>query len=71
MKQFEITVKIVVSVMDDETIDEAIGIASIYADMAVKYKSVGADRILEVNVREVDPHPPKPRMEPTNEFVNL
>jgi hypothetical protein len=52
MKQFEITVKILVSVDDVPGMSEvwAEDIAFDFADMAVKYKSVGADKILEIMV---------------------
>ena len=52
MKQFEITVKILVSVEDVPGMSEvwAEDIAFDFADMAVKYKSVGADKILEIMV---------------------
>jgi hypothetical protein len=56
MKQFEITVKIRVTVPDADSqaqYDEAMIIAQHYADMAMKYKSVGADEIVEVKAEEV------------------
>jgi hypothetical protein len=48
---YEITVKIQVSIDKGEhqaQLDEAMLIAQHYADMAIKYKSIGADKILEV-----------------------
>lgn len=56
MKQFDITVKIRVTVPDADPqaqYDEAMIIARHYADMATKYKSVSADEILEVKAKEV------------------
>ena len=55
MKQFEITVKIRVTIPDADPqaqYDEAMLIAQNYADMAMKYKSVGADEIIEVKAEE-------------------
>ena len=53
--QYEITVKIQVSIGKGEhqaQHDEAMMIAQYYADMAIKYKSIGADKILEVRAEK-------------------
>jgi len=59
MKQFEISVKILVSVPDDNSLgmsaDQWAGkVAGEYAMMALKYKSIGADEILEYTVKETE-----------------
>ena len=56
-KQFEITVKILVTVPEDgflrKTSEQwANQIASDYSKMAVNYANIGADEILEVTVKE-------------------
>ena len=52
VKQFEISVKVLVSInTDDENIME---IANQYAEMALKYKSIGAEKVLEVSAKEFD-----------------
>jgi hypothetical protein len=54
--QYEITVKIQVSIDKGEHQfhhDEAMLIAQHYADMAIKYKSIGADKILEVKAEKM------------------
>jgi len=56
MKQFDITVKIRVTVLDGDQQaqhEEAKIIAGQYADMALRYKSIGADEIVRVDVEEV------------------
>lgn len=60
MKQYEITVKILVSVPDDGSLgmnaDQWAGkIGAAYAEMALNYKSVGAEDILELTCTEVAP----------------
>lgn len=57
MKQYEITVKILVTVPDDNSLgmnaDQWAGkIGSAYADMALNYKSIAADDILELTCVE-------------------
>jgi hypothetical protein len=56
MKQFDLTVTIRVTVPDRgnvaEQLEEAEFIAQQYAQMALKYKSIGADEILRVDVEE-------------------
>lgn len=57
MKQFDITVTIRVTVEADFSMNEeqwAGKIAGDYANMALKYSSIGADDILEVNVKEAE-----------------
>lgn len=57
MKQYEITVKILVSVPDGDPQDqyrEAMWVANYYAEKAIKYKSIGADKIVEVIAKEVE-----------------
>ena len=57
MKQFDITVTIRVTIPDADSqaqYDEAMIIAQHYADMATKYKSVGADEIVEVTAKEAE-----------------
>jgi hypothetical protein len=56
-KQYEITVKILVTIPDADSqsqYDEAMIIARYYADMALKYKSVGADEVVEVTAKEAE-----------------
>ena len=56
MKQFDITVKIRVTVEDHRGMTEAEWadkIAKEYAEMALKYKSIGADQVVRVDVEEV------------------
>lgn len=56
MKQYEVTVKILVTVPDADTqaqYAEATIIAHHYADMALKYKSIGADEIVSVEAEAV------------------
>ena len=56
MKQFEITVKIRVTVSESDGMTEAEWadyIAKAYAEMAIKYKSIGADKVIRVDVEEV------------------
>lgn len=53
---YEITVKIQVSIGTGDhraQHDEAMLIAQYYADMAIKYKSIGADKILEVKAEKM------------------
>jgi len=56
MKQYDITVKIRVTVdagggrIEDEWADY---IAKSYAEMALKYKSIGADEVVRVDVEAV------------------
>ena len=57
MKQFEITVTILVSVPDDNSLgmnaDQwAAEIGSQYANLALTHKSIGAEDIQELTVRE-------------------
>lgn len=55
MKQFDITVTIRVTVPDADPqaqYDEAMIIANSYAEMAIRYRSVGADEIVEVKAEE-------------------
>ena len=57
MKQFDITVKIRVTVLEGDSLiqyQEACVIGNQYAEMALKYKSIGADEILEVTAKETD-----------------
>lgn len=57
MKQFDITVKIRVAVPDADPqaqYDEAMIIAQTYADMAIRYKSIGAEEIVEVTAKEAE-----------------
>ena len=57
MKQFDITVTIRVTIPDADSqsqYDEAMIIAQHYADMATKYKSVGADEIVAVTAKEAE-----------------
>ena len=58
-KQFEITVKILVSVPDDGALgmnaDQwANKIACDYAKMAINYRNIGAEKLLEVISKEVE-----------------
>jgi len=55
MKQFDITVKIRVTIPDADPqaqYDEAMIVARHYANLALAYKSVGADEIVEVTAEE-------------------
>ena len=55
-KQFEITVKIRVTIPDADVqakYDEAMIIARHYSNMAMQYKSVSADEIVEVKAEAV------------------
>ena len=55
MKQFDITVKIRVTIPDanpQAQYDEAMIVARHYANLALAYKSVGADEIVEVTAEE-------------------
>lgn len=57
MKQFDLTVKIRVSLLDADPqaqYDEAMIIARHYANMAMTYMSVGADEIVEVKAEVVE-----------------
>ena len=59
MKQFEITVKILVTVPDDNSLgmkaDQWAGkIAGDWANMALNYRNIGADEILEVTAKEAE-----------------
>ncbi len=54
MKQFDLTVTVRVTIPDADLVDqynEAMIIAQYYADMALKYKSISADEIVEVTVK--------------------
>ena len=56
MKQYDITVKIRVTVEDGGGMSEsewADYIAKSYAEMALKYKSIGADEVVRVDVEAV------------------
>ena len=56
MKQFDITVKIRVSVPTDSDItplEWAELIARDYSRMALQYKSIGADEVIRVDIEEV------------------
>ena len=56
MKQFDITVKIRVTVEDGGGMTEAEWadhIAKSYAEIALKYKSIGADKVVRIDVEEV------------------
>ncbi len=56
MKQFDISVKIRVTTTDSGGMSEsewANYIAQSYAEMALKYKSIGADDVIRVDVEEV------------------
>lgn len=57
MKQFDITIKIRVTVTEGGGMSEAEWanyIAQSYAEMALKYKSIGADEIVRVDVEETN-----------------
>lgn len=54
MKQYEITVKFLATVSDEDSYAEALWVAQTLAEMAIKYKSVGADKIVEVTAKEVE-----------------
>lgn len=56
MKQFDITVKIRVSVTNDSSMsaeDQAQMISQRYADMALNYKSIAADAVMKISVEKV------------------
>jgi alcohol dehydrogenase class IV len=56
MKQYELTVKILVTTVADNPQDqyrEAMWIANYYAEMAMKYKSISADKIVSVEAEAV------------------
>ena len=58
-KQYEITVKILVTVPDDNSLgmnaDQwANKIAGDYAKMAINYRNIGAEKLLEVITKEVE-----------------
>ena len=55
MKQYDITVKIRIDVLDADPAvqyNEALFVANHYAEMAMKYKSVGAVEIIEATAKE-------------------
>ena len=52
MKQYEITVKFLATVSDADSEAEALYVAQQLAAMAIRYKSVGADKIVEVTAKE-------------------
>lgn len=52
MKQFDITVTVRVTVSDADPQFEAMYIGNQFAEMALKYKSIGADEIVEVKAEE-------------------
>ncbi len=52
-KQYEITVKILVTVSDADPEAEAMWVAQTLAEMAIKYIGVGADKIVDISAREV------------------
>jgi hypothetical protein len=52
-KQYEITVKILATVSDVDPEAEAMWVAQTLAEMAIKYKSVGADKIVSISAKEV------------------
>lgn len=54
MKQYEITVKFLATVSDADPYAEALWVAQNLAEMAIKYKSVGADKIVEVTAKECE-----------------
>ena len=55
MKQYEITVKILVTVPDEPGMSDvwADEIANKYADIAKAYKSIGADKVLDIIVEPI------------------
>lgn len=53
MKQFDITVTVRVTVSDADPEFEALFIGNQFAEMSLKYKSIGADKIIEVIAKEV------------------
>jgi hypothetical protein len=53
-KQYEITVKFLATVSDADSEAEALYIAQQLAAMAIRYKSVGADKIVEVTAKECE-----------------
>jgi hypothetical protein len=54
MKQYDITVTVRVTVSDEDPQFEAMYIGNQLAEMSLKYKSIGADQILEVTAKEAD-----------------
>ena len=57
MKQFDITVTVRVTVPStilEEQYEDAYMIGNQYAEMATRYKSIGADKIVEVIVKETE-----------------
>jgi hypothetical protein len=53
-KQYEITVRFLVTVSDADPTAEALRVAQTLAEMAIKYKSVGADKIVETSAKEME-----------------
>ena len=56
MKQYDITVKIRIDVSDADPAaqyHEALYVANHYAEMAMKYKSIGAVKIIEAKAEEI------------------
>ena len=53
-KQYEITVKFLATVSDADPEAEALWVAQQLASMAIRYKSVGADKIVEVTAKECE-----------------
>jgi hypothetical protein len=57
MKQYELTVKILVTVDDidsEREYCEALFIAQQFAEMSMRYKSIGADKIIEIAAKECE-----------------
>ena len=54
MKQFDITVTVRVTVSDSAPELEAMYIGNQLAEMSLKYKSIGADKIIEVTAKECE-----------------
>lgn len=54
MKQFDITVTVRVTVSDEDPQFEAMYIGNQLAEMSLKYKSIGADKIIEVIAKECE-----------------
>ena len=52
LKRFEVSVKILISI--DEEMEDIADIANQYAEMALRYKSIGAEKVLEVSTKEFD-----------------
>jgi len=52
-KEYDITVKIRITVDDENSFEEAQAVANHYASMSQSYKSVSADKIIRVDVEEV------------------